>query len=246
MTTFLKTITLAFLVFYTEGGYAQARFKATALAGVNLGQIEGDRQEGYRNRGVSLGLDASIYLQPNTDISMELLYNQKGARPDPDDKGKQNLTLNTFSLNYSEVALLLNHHYRPNGLKTYYTQSLFAGLSYGRLLKSSASIIRNNQPLTALESEVVGHLKPHDFSFIVGWSQLFTPRIGASFRFTRSINFVYRNPNYIFPSNEIDFEFLKPYFISLHVFYNLVSPNKTMGLKSKKQKERSNPLEELY
>lgn len=246
MKNYLKTILLTLFLFYTEGGFTQTRFKATALVGVNFGQIDGDRQQGYRNRGVSLGLDGSIYIRPDFDISIELLYNKKGAKFNPNDRGKQNITLTTFSLNYSEVALLLNYHYRPNNIKNYYTQSLFGGLSYGRLLKSSASIIKENQPLTTLESEILGRLKPHDFSFIVGWSQLFTPKIGASFRFTRSINLLYLNPNYKHLSIEPAFEFLKPYFISLHGFYNLVSPNKTMGLKSKKQKARNNPLEELY
>jgi Outer membrane protein beta-barrel domain len=241
-----KTFILVFVLFYTEGVSAQARFKASALAGANFGQIDGDRQEGYRNRGVSLGLEGSVYLQPNTDISMQLMYNQKGARPNPDDKGSQLITLNTISLNYSEIGLIINHHYKPNSTRTYYTQSLFAGLSYGRLLQSSTSIIKKNVPVEILEKEVATNLNPHDFSFMVGWSQLFTPRVGASFRFTRSINLLYNNPNFTEPSNGMDFKQLRPYFISLHGFYNLVSPNKTMGLKSKKQKEQSNPLEELY
>ncbi len=246
MKNYLETITIAFFLLFTEGGFAQARFKAAAFAGVNFSQIDGDRQQGYRKVAASLGLNGSIYIRPDFDISVELLYNQKGSKPNPDDKGKQNITLNTFSLDYSEVALLLNYHYGPNNLKTYYTRFLFAGLSYGRLLKSSATIIRNNQPLTAFSANLSNNFKAQDYSFIVGWTQHFTPKIGMSFRYTKTFSFLYQNPDYRTSSTEIDFEYLKPYFISAHVFYNLVSPNKTMGLKSKKQKERNNPLEELY
>ncbi len=243
-----KTLIVVFCVFFTEGGFAQTLFKAAAIVGVNLAQIDGDRQQGYRKPGVSLGLDGSIYIRPDLEISTQLLYNQKGSKPSPDATGGTiNTIYSTFSLDYSEIALLLNYHFRPNGSRTYYLNSIYAGLSYGRLLKSSTTFIRNNQPYTTLENEVAGKYNPTDFSFMVGWTQLFTPRIGVGFRFTRSINYVYKNPNYRFTGGiDSDFDKMKPYFLSFHAFYNLVSPNKKMGLKSKKQKERSNPLEELY
>ncbi len=246
MGNYLKTIILISFLFFTEGVLAQARFKAAAFVGMNLGQINGDRQQGFRYRGASLGLDGSIYIRPDLDISTQLLFNQKGAQPSLDNKNTPNLTLNYFSLNYSELALMLNYHFFPNLTKKYYTRSFFVGLSYGRLLKSSITVTRNNQTLETFAAQVQNHFNPHDYSFIVGGSLLFTPQLGIGLRFTRSINHLYKNPNYIYPSNEIDFDVLKPYFISTHIFYNLVSPNKTMGLKFKKPKAPKSPLEELY
>ena len=243
-----KIFIILLFLFFTEEGFAQARFKATAMLGVNLSQIDGDRQEGYRKRGISLGLDGSIYLRPDFDISTQLLYNAKGAKPDLDDIGRPNMVHSDFSLRYSEIAVLLNYHYNPSSSKTYYTNSLFAGLSYGRLLKSTTSMILNNQRESNLETNISSQFNPHDFSFIVGWSQLFTPRIGVSFRFTRTINTLYENPNYRFLTggSGLTFEKMKPYFLSFHIFYNLVSPNKIMGLRVKKKTGRNSPLEELY
>lgn len=246
MENYLKIIILVGFLFFTEGGFAQARFKAAALVGINLSQIDGDRQQGYRNRGVSLGLDGSIYIRPDFDISTQLLFNQKGAQPSRYNKNTPNLALSYFSLNYSEVAMMFNYHFFPNLTKKYYTRSLFVGLSYGRLLKSTTTVILNNQSLTTFTDKVQSAYNPHDYSFIVGGSLLFTPKLGASLRFTRSIGSLYKNPNYIYPSTEMNFDVLKPYFISAHVFYNFISPNKTMGLKLKKMKKGKNALDELY
>ena len=40
-------------------------------------------------------------------------------------------------------------------------------------------------------------------------------------------------------------EYLRPYLLGLHLFYNLISPNKAVGLKKEKVKPQDNPLEEL-
>ncbi len=241
-----KIITLISFLFFTEGGFAQARFKAAAFAGINFSQIHGDRQQGYRKLGASLGLNGSIYIRPDFDISTQLLFNQKGSQPSRDNKNTYNLALNYFSLNYSEVVLMFNYHFYPNLTKKYYTRSFFVGLSYGRLLKSTTTVTLNNQTLTAFADKVQSAYNPHDYSFIVGGSLLFTPQLGVGIRFTTSINHLYKNPNYIYPSKEMDFDVLKPYFISTHIFYNFISPNKTMGLKFKKPKKQKSPLEELY
>ena len=241
-----KTIIVAFFLLFTEGGIAQARFKASAFAGFNKSQIDGDKQEGYRKSGLSLGLDGSIFFRPDFDVSTELMYNVKGAKPDLDGNSQAANNHSAFSFRYSEVALLGNYYYRPNASKTYYTQSIHVGLSYGRLLRSSTTIIKNNLPSEKLESEVTNKYNPHDFSFIVGWSQLLSQRIGITIRHTTSLNFLYKNPNYDFIYNNEGFEHLKPFFLSFHLFYNLISPNKIMGLQVKKKSKRNSPLEELY
>ncbi|MBL7817924.1 MAG: PorT family protein [Saprospiraceae bacterium] len=242
----VKIIFVASLLFFTEGAVAQARFKAMAFAGVNLSQINGDKQEGYRQKGVSLGLNGSIFLRHDFDISTELLYNTRGARPDRNYLGQPNINYSTFKLHYSEVALLLNYHYHLSGSRNYYTQCLTAGVSYGRLLKSQTSIIRDNVPFTALENEVSSKLNPNDVSVIVGWSQYFTPKLGFALRHTGTVNFLYKNPEYIPNATDKGFEFLRPYYLSLHLFYNFVSPAKVMELKKKKKGTKHDPLEELY
>ena len=248
-----KTFIVAFLLFFTEGRVvAQTRFKATALAGINFSQIGGDKQEGYRQRGVSLGLGGSLYLRPDIEIGTELLYNVKGAKPNTEipanGLGFDNNYFSTFSLAYSEIALFSNFHLSPNFEKKYYKRSFLVGLSYGRLLKSSTSIIKYNTRLTAFETAVSSQYNPHDFSVILGLAQMVTPKIGISIRHTLSINYLYKNPSYKFGygNNGADFEHLKPFFLSFHLFYNFISPNKVLGLYVKKNTPNKNPLEELY
>ncbi len=248
-----KTIIAVLLLFFIEGRtVAQAHFKATALAGINFSQIDGDRQEGYRQPGVSLGLGASIYIRPDIEIGTELLYNVKGAKPNsgisPNGLGFDNNFFSTFSLAYSEIALFSNFHLSPNFEKKYYKRSFLLGFSYGRLLKSSTSIIKYNTPLTSLETAVSSQYNPHDFSYILGFSQMITPKIGISIRHTRSINYLYKNASYKFINGNSDagFKHLQPFFLSFHLFYNFISPNKVMGLYIKKNRPNKNPLEELY
>lgn len=253
MNNVYKTFIVAFLLFFIEGGIvAQAYFKATARAGINYSQIDGDYQEGYRKPGVSLGISGSLFIRPDIEIGTELQYNAKGAKPNmsipANNVGFDNKYFSTFTLKYSEIALFGNFYLNPNFTKKYYTRSVLFGLSYGRLLKSSTTIIKYNTSLTTLETAVESHYNPNDFSFILGFSQLITQKIGVSIRHTRSINYIYENLAYKKTSNQNNdvFKNLQSFFLSFHVFYNFVSPNKVMGLRVKKNRPNKNPLEELY
>ena len=245
MNNVYSIIIVALSTLFTEGVMAQNRFKATVMGGLNMSQIDGDKQQGYRKPGLSLGLNGSIFIRPNFDISTELLYNQKGAKPKATAVFNPKDLYSTLTYHYSEVALLGNYYFNPNNARSYYKNSIHIGFSYGRILKSSIKITQNNLPFTALEADVSKNYDPKDFSFIVGWSQLVTPRIGFTIRHTSSINFLYKNSNYDFVYNGNGFEHLRPYFLSFQVFYNMISPNKVMGLRKKKGSPKTDPLEEL-
>ena len=246
MNNVFKTILVAFPLFFIEGALAQTRFKAAAFSGVNLSQVDGDKQDGYLKAGLSLGLNGSVFIRPNFDLSTEIIYNVKGAKPKPNYNRVLSNYYSYLTFHYSEIALLSNFYFKPNKSKTYYTESIHIGLSYGRLLKSSMLVIKDNQPLDKLETEVTSQFNPHDLSFVLGFSQLFTKRVGITIRHTTSVNLLYNNPNYNFFTNKEGFKHFQPFFFSFHVFYNLISPNKVMGLRVKKKKVNDNPLEELY
>jgi hypothetical protein len=245
-----KIIILSCCLLFTEGVIAQARFKATVSAGLNMSQIDGDAQDGYRKPGLSLGLNGSVFINPAFDISTELLYSEKGAKVTGNINADQrNTYFSNFTLKYSEIALLANFYLKPNATKTYYRRSVHMGFSYGRLLQSSTAIFRGNQRATKIESDVVSQYNPHDVSFIIGWSQLFTPRLGITIRHTTSLTTLYRYTRTVDENGVVKeraFKYLRPYFLTFHVFYNLVSPNKVMGLKVKKKTAATNPLEELH
>jgi hypothetical protein len=251
MKALYKIIFLAFFLLFTEGVTAQARFKATAFAGINLSQIDGDKQDGYRKRGLSLGINGSIFINPAFDISTELMYSTKGASLTGNINADQpNNYFSTFDLKYSEIALLTNFYLRPNLDRTYYTRSVHMGFSYGRLLQSATSIYKGNQVATKIESDIINQYNPHDVSFIIGLSQLFTQRFGVTVRHTTSLTTLYRYDPTQLDANGVPkeraFKYLRPYFLSCHLFYNLVSPNKVMGLKVKKKKTAESALEELH
>jgi hypothetical protein len=251
MNNVYKTFIVAFLLFFTEGPlFAQKHFQAAALAGINFSQIDGDDQEGYRKPGVSLGLCGSVYVRPDIEIGTELLYNVKGAKPNfkipANGLGFDNKYFSTISLQYSEISVFANIHFNPNRSRKYYTRAVLFGLSYGRLLKASTSIVKYNSPVTELETLLSNRYNADDISYILGWSQLITPQIGIAIRHTRTFNFLYKDPTYVNKQNNVAFRQLQPFFLSFHVFYNFISPNKVMGLRIKKNRPNKNPLEELY
>jgi hypothetical protein len=251
MNALYKIILFVFCLLFTEGVTAQARFKATAFAGINLSQIDGDKQDGYRKPGLSLGLNGSIFINPAFDISTELMYSVKGAALSGNlNADQRNTYFSTFDLKYSEIALLTNFYLRPNSAKTYYTRSVHMGFSYGRLLQSDIAIYRGNQAMPMIQSDILNQYNTNDVSFIIGLSQLFTQRLGITVRHTTSLTTLYRYDAAALDANgkarERVFKYLRPYFLSCHVFYNLVSPNKVMGLKVKKKAAATNPLEELH
>lgn len=245
MNNVYRIIIVVCLTLFDEGVNAQNRFKASVLGGLNMSQLDGDKQQGYRKPGLSLGLNGSIFIRPDFDISTELLYNQKGAKPKSSGVFDPKIPYSTFTYHYSEVALLANYYFNPNSTRSYYKNSIHIGFSYGRILKSTIKITQNNLPFTSLEADISKNYDPKDVSFIVGWSQLITPRLGVTIRHTSSINFLYKSSNYDFVYNGNGFEHLRPYFLSFQVFYNLISPNKVMGLRKKKVSPKSDPLEEL-
>lgn len=54
-------------------------FKAIFAAGVNLSQIDGDEQAGYRQPGAHAGVGVMVKFHKNMSVSTEILYNMKGA-----------------------------------------------------------------------------------------------------------------------------------------------------------------------
>ena len=242
-----KFFLVACICFITEGGISQNRFKAGAMVGINMSQIDGDKDEGYRQPGLLLGLNGGFFINPNFDISTQLLYNEKGAKPNPDAAPKPDFNYGNFSFKYSEIALLANFHYDANNAKNYYRQSIHVGFSYGRLFKSITVITRNNTPNLEFQDDLVSKYNPNDVSFILGWSYSFSPRWGLALRHTVSLNLMYDNPTYASIYRNEAFEHLRPYFLSCYVFYNFISPRNPLANRNKKKKKKvsDDPLEEL-
>jgi len=119
---------LILLIFLHIGSISHAQhIRGALIAGGNITQVDGDEVFGYHKRGLQLGAAAIIQFNKNWSVSLENIFNQKGARQGVQfiDSLDGSYRLN---FNYVEVPLLL--HYTDKDRIT-----VGAGLSWGRLVK---------------------------------------------------------------------------------------------------------------
>jgi len=122
--------------------YAQ-KFKAAVMAGMNISQVDGDEVVGYNKVGAHFGVAAILPIK-KWDITLETVYNQKGAREkqqyeywlkdsvfvDDNYQGMDSTLYTgeyTLHLDYVEVPVMV--HYTD---KEKFTAGI--GFSYGRLV----------------------------------------------------------------------------------------------------------------
>ncbi len=129
--------------------------KGEAIAGINLSQVDGDMFYGFHKFGVQIGAGAMIPFGTNWDVSVEALYNQKGARERSDIPD----TICTYDyklrLNYAEVPVIV--HYTDKEFITAGT-----GFSWGRLVGVSEW---ENEIKTGVNTKS-GTYKINDFNII--------------------------------------------------------------------------------
>ena len=203
-------------------------FKAGATAGVNLSQIDGDEQFGYKKKGYNFGLRGAIILRKNMDISTELLYSRRGAEPNTNEQAK-NKRLAYVTLHYAEVPFLFNYFYDKSELG-HYRWNFYIGMSYGRLLKSETSILKSYSLTDSVQQNLVNTIgyNSSDFSLIIGVKRYFNSRIGLSLRHSLSMNYVYKNPEPVLITRgqtpRKDYASFRSYFISANIFYDFITP----------------------
>ncbi len=121
----LKVLVIGFiLLVFCIPAHAQI-FKGMLILGGNLSQINGDQTYGFNRIGfnVGAGVMAPLNKKRNVLMSMELLYNQIGAK-ETEDPFKYNTRLN-----YVSIPILLHFEDRKGGWM------FGAGLQYSRLFK---------------------------------------------------------------------------------------------------------------
>ena len=106
--------------------------KGEAILGLNLTQVEGDEVHGFKKPGLNLGAGVLIPFKKNWDVSMEVTFNQKGAKQ----RAQYNDSLNNGQIITGEYKLRLNYVEIP--ILVHYTDKEFitigAGFSWGRLV----------------------------------------------------------------------------------------------------------------
>lgn len=216
---------------------AQNRFAGGVFAGVNLAQIDGDYQQGYRKKMFGGGIRAAMILGKNFDIGTELMYNGKGAMPSSTDKSSRKPNF-SMTMHYAEAALMANFHFDQNE-EGFNEKTIQIGLSYGRLLSSKVEILNLSiRDTIASKPFLQENIKNVDVNFIVGFSYRFTPKIGISFRHSYSLTPFFLNNEPRKPRtlpDQRDYYLGRSYFLSAHLFYDLWTPELRKVKKGKKK-----------
>ncbi len=127
---------ILFVLLLTLGGLSNGLFAqiiiGEAFMGTNLTQVEGDEVSGFKKFGLNVGAGVLIPFKTNWAVSMEVAYNQKGAREgdqyhDTDSLGNVTTGAYKLRLNYVEVPLMVS--YTDKDFIT-----IAAGFSWGRLV----------------------------------------------------------------------------------------------------------------
>lgn len=170
---FSSLISLIFVIFIVCSGNVMGQaFKASAIIGANMSQIDGDNEYGYRKIGLSAGGKIGYGIDKNKFVNLEFLYSERGSSTtffasNPESK---------IVLRYIEVPLIFSIHDWFKEEKKYHVVRADVGFSYGNLFQLET-------PIGDPEA-----FRNHDFSYILGAGFQFSKRIGLSVRYTRSFN----------------------------------------------------------
>jgi hypothetical protein len=136
---------LLILLLTLSNSYAQ-RIMGAAILGVNATQVDGDEVYGYHKFGLHAGLAAIVPFGDHWAVTVENIYNQKGAHQRPLYQDSLDGSYD-LKLNYLDIPVLVQ--YTDKDVATF-----GAGMSWGRLVGISEQ--RNGYPMpeTTLESGI--------------------------------------------------------------------------------------------
>jgi opacity protein-like surface antigen len=148
----IKSFYLPLLLLLALGqtNYGQG-FKGGIQGGVNLTQVDGDRNGGYNKLGFNAGVFVNYHLEaPHLSLGMDIMYMNKGSRNNRDPQS-------------FEPIILYNYHYLSLPFYLRYQKEKLAirgGLSWGYVMASSFDD-------GGSKKEIPG-LRPTDFGFLFG------------------------------------------------------------------------------
>lgn len=125
-------IIIVIFVILSSALYSQ-RFQGAVMAGMNISQVDGDEVFGYHRVGGHFGLAAILPVKEKWDLTLETVFNQKGAYQKPQYKDSVFGTVlnGQYDLHLDYVEIPFMAHYTDR-----FRYSVGAGFSYGRLVYS--------------------------------------------------------------------------------------------------------------
>lgn len=193
----LKLTFILCISFILQTGYSQ-RFKASAVFGLNVSQIDGDNLYGFSKLGLTGGVKLAYPLRDNIDVNLEMLYSQRGSTSGFGFGSEPDIYTD---MQYIELPLYISikdWYFEEEG---YHKVRAHAGLSFGNLfgVDSSSGVISND----------IDTYNRTDISYLLGVGYNFTKQLGLTIRFTRSFNSLYKANNAIgyFVTTRAEFKF---------------------------------------
>lgn len=177
---------LVICAIFTTNLSAQNRFKAGVVAGINVAQIRGDDTGGFNKFGLVGGVRAITILKEKMDVSMELLYSQRGSRTNRTEEDRLGRDVE-IDLNYVEVPVLFNYKDWLNEEDNFYHVQANIGFAYSRLINATAAGVTNDY------IDEVENFNEDDFSVVLGAEYFITSKFSISARWVTSINLLYNN-----------------------------------------------------
>ncbi len=197
------------------------RFKVGMATGFNFAQIDGDDYQGYRKRGLNVGLQGIAVLSEKTFLSLEMQFSQLGARPSEKEIAKSSNTYIEIRLDYVEVPVMLHILGKPKAHGTYFASDLQIGFSYGRLVgvtidNYASPRVNSRNPLLKLAARRP-EFDDRQWSMVFGYQHSFGPNFGVQLRHTMAFNPFFRVKD---PAQD-DLATMRSYFLSLGAVYVL-------------------------
>jgi hypothetical protein len=239
--TTLRLLVVLSSLFFSEKTFSQLKkspFKAGVWLGTNLSQVDGDDQFGYDYWSFSGGLRGGAVLNRRWELATELGYSERGARPET----KVIPAGINIRMQYAEVPLMVRYHFYKDDVQ-HIRLDLVGGLTYSRLLRSSTTAFKNFvQNDTAIIGRVLRKGYNRDeFGLVAGAHWYITPKIGVQARYNFSFSKFYDDPlsDVEIRDNQPNrIDFLRNYWLSFGVFYELNTPADQRPKKVKKKKEQ--------
>ncbi|HEY0261580.1 MAG TPA: porin family protein [Chitinophagales bacterium] len=106
----------------------ESLFKGMFGAGVNISQIDGDAEAGYKKVGLNVSAGTLVRVHRLLSVSIELMYSQMGAKPHYSTLSDGSPNHYNVSADYIQIPLSLNIHDKKFVM-------FGAGLSFGALMR---------------------------------------------------------------------------------------------------------------
>ncbi len=188
----------------------ESRFGAGLVVGLNAAQINGDNSGGYNKLGLRAGLRGIAHLSARADLSVDLLYSQRGSRSELVVGG--GVPVFVIHLVYAEVPVRFTWRDWYDEDDKFYKVFASGGFSYGRLLQTRFE----NTPLEA-EAE---RFNTNDVSLTLALGYMQNPHLGFQVSWSRSLTPLYNNRKWLNDAGLPRYPYsLWPYFLSFETFY---------------------------